>query len=192
MKLIVGLGNPGPQYDNTRHNVGFGVVDELSKRWSVSLATEKFHGWFGVGRAGGDKVCLLKPTTFMNRSGRAVVAAGRFYKLELADLLIVADDFALPLGKLRIRKKGSAGSHNGLQDIIDRLGSNEWCRLRVGIGSPVGVPQVHVLGRFESDEQAVVRASTERAADAIQCWVKRGPNEAMNRYNGDVAPDGSQ
>ncbi len=185
MKLIVGLGNPGAKYDGTRHNVGFDVVDILAQRWGLSMTTEKFHGWFAQGECGGEKVVLLKPTTFMNRSGRAVLAAGRFYKLEAGDLLVITDDHALPLGRLRIRTKGSGGGHNGLGDIIETLGSDEWCRLRIGIGEPFGVPSVYVLSRFTPEEEAVIGPARKRAADATETWITDGAATAMNRFNGD-------
>jgi PTH1 family peptidyl-tRNA hydrolase len=184
VKLIVGLGNPGKDYAGTRHNVGFRVVDLLGQRWNISLAGEKFHAWFGAGEIGGQRVALLKPTTFMNRSGRAVLAAGKFYQLELADLLVVSDDVALDPGRLRIRKQGSAGGHNGLADIIQRIGSDVFCRVRIGIGNAAGaVRSSHVLGRFESDEQALMDSSIARAADAVEAWVSSGPDAAMNRFN---------
>ena len=186
MKLIVGLGNPGPNYVGTRHNVGFDVVDVLASRWSVSLATEKFHGWFGGGEIRGQRVALLKPTTFMNRSGRAVLAAGRFYKLDLENLLVISDDIALPLGRLRMRAGGSGGGHKGLEDVVNRLGSDEWCRLRIGIGEPVGVPSVYVLSRFDEQEEAVVRRAQQRSADAVECWLVDGVDLAMTRFNGDL------
>ena len=185
MKLIVGLGNPGPQYAGTRHNVGFDVVDVLASRWDISLSAEKFHGWFGTGEVRGQRVALLEPTTFMNNSGRAILAAGRFYKLEIEQLLVVSDDLALPLGRLRVRVSGSAGSHKGLQDIIDRLGSEAWCRLRIGIGEPVGDPTVYVLSRFDEAEEAVIQCVRQRAADAVECWVENGPDLTMTRFNAD-------
>ncbi len=189
MKLIVGLGNPGPRYAGTRHNVGFDVVDLLASRWGVGMQSEKFHAWFGLGETGGERVALLKPTTYMNRSGQAVLAAGKFYKLELPDMLVIVDDHALPLGRLRMRKDGSAGSHNGLQDIVDRLGSENWCRLRIGIGESVGDPKDYVLSRFAEPEEAVIRVARARAADAIECWIKNGPDLAMTKFNGDVVSD---
>jgi peptidyl-tRNA hydrolase, PTH1 family len=189
VKLIVGLGNAGPKYVGTRHNVGFDVVDVLAARWSIDLSTEKFHGWFGLGKVGGVSAALFKPTTLMNRSGRAVVAAGRFYKLELSDLLVIVDDIALPPGRIRMRKEGSAGGHNGLQDIVDRLGSDQWCRLRVGIGEPVGVASVYVLSRFTEEEAVLMKRVVARAADAAECWATEGPDLAMTRYNGDVTMD---
>lgn len=189
MKLIVGLGNPGPRYAGTRHNVGFDVVDLLASRWGVGMQSEKFHAWFGLGETGGERVALLKPTTYMNRSGQAVLAAGKFYKLELPDILVIVDDHALPLGRLRMRKDGSAGSHNGLQDIVDRLGSENWCRLRIGIGESVGDPKDYVLSRFEEPEETVMRVARARAADAVECWIKNGPDLAMTKFNGDVVSD---
>ncbi len=189
MKLIVGLGNPGPKYAGTRHNVGFDVVDLLAARWGVGMQSEKFHAWFGSGEFGGSQVALLKPTTYMNRSGQAVLAAGKFYKLELPDLLVIVDDHALPLGRLRMRKDGSAGGHNGLQDIVDRVGSDAWCRLRIGIGGSVGDPKNFVLSRFAESEEMVIRIARMRAADAVECWVGDGPDLTMTRFNGDVVSD---
>jgi PTH1 family peptidyl-tRNA hydrolase len=188
VKLIVGLGNPGPEYAGTRHNVGYDVIDCVASRWDVGLATEKFHGWFGTGQIGGARVALLKPTTYMNRSGRAVLAAGRFYKLELVDLLVVSDDLALPVGRLRMRAGGSAGSHKGLQDILDRLGTDAWCRLRIGIGEAVGSSTQYVLGRFGPEEAVLMEQVARRAADAVACWVEHGAERTMTRFNGDVSP----
>lgn len=184
MKLIVGLGNPGPQYAGTRHNIGFDAVDVLAARCGARLSGERFHGWFEQAELHGSRVGLLKPTTFMNRSGRAVLAAGRFYKIELADLLVITDDFALPLGTLRMRAKGSSGGHNGLQDIVDMLGTDEWCRLRIGVGPAIGDPAAFVLNRFGRDEDPVARAAAERAAEAAACWVANGPERTMTKYNG--------
>lgn len=124
----------------------------------------------------------------MNRSGQAVLAAGRFYKLELPDLLVVVDDLALPVGRIRLRGSGSAGSHNGLQDIIDRLGDDNFARLRVGIGAAVGAPTNYVLGRFDESEKPTVERAVLRSADCVECWVKEGTAMAMNRFNGDVPP----
>lgn len=189
MKLVVGLGNAGAKYAGTRHNVGFDVIDLLATRWSVDLSTEKFHGWFGDARIHGQRVALLKPTTLMNRSGRAVLAAGQFFKLEQADLLVVCDDLALPVGRLRLRAQGSSGGHKGLQDIIDRLGDDEWCRLRIGIGDAIGDPVVYVLQRFTEEDEAIMERSRPRAADAVECWIQNGPAQAMTRFNGDPPDD---
>lgn len=157
----------------------------LAGRWRISLAAEKFHGWFGQGEVGGERVALLKPTTLMNRSGQAVMAAGRFYKLELADLLVIADDLALPVGRLRMRAGGSSGSHKGLQDIIDRVADDEWCRLRIGIGEALGDTAGYVLGRFTEAEQDMMERATQKAADAVQCWIENGPELTMTRFNAD-------
>lgn len=184
MKLIVGLGNPGRKYAGTRHNVGFDVVDRIAARWSVDMTTERFDGQFGLGEIAHERAALLKPLTFMNRSGRSVQAAGRFYKLELSDLLVIVDDHALPLGRLRIRMKGSSGGHNGLQDIVDRLGSMEWCRMRIGVDEPIGDPVSYVLGRFHESEQPVLEAVMDQAVEAAACWVTEGPELAMTRFNG--------
>jgi PTH1 family peptidyl-tRNA hydrolase len=163
--------------------VGFEVADELARRWSISLAAEKFHAWFGAGDFRGVRVGLMKPSTYMNRSGQAVLAAGQFYKIEPSDLMVVVDDHALPLGKLRIRKSGSAGGHNGLDDIITRVGSDAWCRLRMGIGEPVGDRKDYVTGAFGESEKPVMAAAVTRAADAVECWVAEGPDAAMNKFN---------
>ncbi len=183
MKLIVGLGNPGPKYARTRHNIGFRVVDELARRHGMSLTQEKFHAWFDKGTISDQDVVLLKPTTFMNLSGQAVQAAGRFYRAELADLLVISDDHSLPLGRLRLRRGGGAGGHNGLQDIVNRLGDNSFARLRIGIDPPIGSSVSWVLSPFTDDEEAIVSASSSRAADAVECWISHDTEFAMNRFN---------
>ncbi len=183
MKLIVGLGNPGTKYAATRHNVGFRVADLLAARGGIDLPQEKFHAWFGRGTIAGTEVVLMKPTTFMNRSGQAVVAAGRFYQLPPDDLLVISDDTALPLGKLRLRRSGGAGGHNGLQDIIDRLGTEDFARLRIGIDAPVGERVGFVLSRFADPDEKRMTEACERAADAVECWLTQGIDQAMNRYN---------
>ena len=185
MKLIVGLGNPGAKYAGTRHNVGFEVIDVLASRWGVSLRVERFHAWFAVGEHAAEPAVLLKPTTYMNRSGQAVLAAGRFYKLDLEDLLVVTDDLALPLGRLRMRAQGSSGGHNGLQSVVDRLDSDRWSRLRIGIGEARGDPIGYVLTRFDEEEKSVMRRARDFAADAVECWIEHGVDLAMTRYNGD-------
>ena len=153
MKLIVGLGNPGRQYERTRHNLGFMVADLLASRWSISLAI-KGSGAFGRGSIAGQPAGLLKPMTYMNRSGQAVLEVVQFYKLPLSDLLVISDDLDLPVGRVRMRAKGSAGGHKGLGDIIQRLGSDEFARIRIGIGRPDRGDAVdYVLSPFRPDEQ---------------------------------------
>lgn len=184
MKLIVGLGNPGKKYQRNRHNVGFRVVEMLAQRWSLGLDRHKYQARFASGIVGEEKVALLQPQTFMNRSGATVSQAVRFYGTPLCDLMIILDDMALPFGRLRIRPEGSAGGHNGLQDIIDSLGDNGFNRLRVGIGSPAGPEAIgHVLGDFCPDEEGAIADVLPRAADAVACWLTTGIDEAMNRYN---------
>lgn len=160
------------------------MVDRLARRWNSPLTTEKFHAWFGTAEAGGTRVALLKPTTFMNRSGQAVAAAVRFYQLAEPDLLVISDDLALPVGRLRMRAGGSSGSHNGLQSVIDCLGSSSWCRLRIGIGEAVGDPAVYVLSRFTAEEAAEMEGALERAADAVEHWIAHGVDLTMTRFNG--------
>jgi PTH1 family peptidyl-tRNA hydrolase len=184
MKLIVGLGNPGKEYQASRHNIGFSLLDVLADRWSIALTRHKHQGLCGNGLRAGEQVVLLKPQTYMNRSGESVAEAMSFYKATFSELLVVLDDMALPLGKLRLRRDGSAGGHNGLQNIIDRLGGNEFARLRIGIGSAApGTAVAHVLGDFAKNEKSVIAAALGRAAEAVECWLDKGVNEAMNRYN---------
>ena len=184
MKLIVGLGNPGREYEGSRHNVGFQVVERLARMWQIEPNRRRFQGLFGTGSCGPEPVLLLQPQTYMNRSGASVAEAAGFYKLEPADLLVVLDDLALPLGSLRLRPEGSAGGHNGLQDVVERLGNDKFARLRVGIGAARPQDMVgHVLGRFRPDERPVMDEAVEKAAAAVQCWVSQGIGMAMNRYN---------
>jgi PTH1 family peptidyl-tRNA hydrolase len=155
----------------------------LASRWGAPLTNEKFHAWFGRVEIRGEWVVLLKPTTFMNRSGQAVSDAGRFYKLDLPELVVIADDLALPIGRLRMRAGGSSGSHKGLQSVIDRVGSDAWCRLRIGIGAAFGDPADYVLTRFDAREHSVMDQAYRRAADAVECWIENGPELTMTRFN---------
>lgn len=184
MKLIVGLGNPGREYQNTRHNVGFEVIDELARRWRIAVTRERFSGLIGDGRIGEERSLLLKPQTYMNLSGRSVREAMAFHKIDLPDLLVVLDDLALPLGRLRLRPRGSAGGHNGLASVVEQLGGDEFARLRIGIEWVASSRAVdHVLGRFSSQERGQIDTAVVRAADAAECWSKEGVEAAMNRFN---------
>ena len=190
MKLIVGLGTPGRKYENTRHNIGFEVIHELARRFHADPARDRFSGRQSEANFQGERVLLLCPETYMNLSGRSVGEAMSFYKLPLEDLLVVCDDFNLPLGRIRLRPKGSAGGQKGLNDIIKRMGSSEIPRLRLGIGPPPEKWDVadFVLSRFTKSEAETVQDSIRRAADAAEVWQKLGIQESMNQYNSSVGP----
>jgi PTH1 family peptidyl-tRNA hydrolase len=186
MKLIVGLGNPGEEYARTRHNAGFMVVERLAGRQGLggARAKMKFHGATLEGAIAGERCVLLRPMTFMNRSGLAVGEAITFYKLALSDLMVVVDDWALPVGRVRLRTEGSSGGHNGLADIERALSTPGYPRLRVGIDSPGQVPQVdYVLGNFTAGQMAQLDPALDRACDAVEYWITAGIDEAMTRYN---------
>ena len=187
MKLVVGIGNPGVEYDRTRHNVGFDVLDRVARRLAPGeVARARFKGATLEADLDGEKVMLLKPTTFVNRSGEAVGEAVRFYKLDLTDLLVVVDDTALPCGRLRFRPSGGDGGHNGLRNITSHLGGGDWCRLRIGIDSPGSVPlSSYVLGAFRPDQADDIEQGLDRAADATELWLRRGLDAAMNAFNPD-------
>src|SRR5437762_2789568 len=175
MKVVVGLGNPGPKYAGTRHNVGFEVVDYLAKGPGCSAFREKFEAFVAELKEGDETVLLIKPLTFMNLSGRAVRAVLDFYKLPVEQLLVVCDDFNLPLGKLRVRAKGSHGGQNGLRNIQEQLGTDAYARLRLGVGEPTTGDAIdHVLSRFKSGEKAAVVEAIATAAQAVVLWVKSG------------------
>lgn len=185
MKVIVGLGNPGPKYAGTRHNVGFEVIDYLAAAPGCGPFRSKFQAQVAELKEAGEQVLLVKPETFMNLSGRAVRQIVDFYKLPPADLLIVSDDFNLPLGKLRARAKGSHGGQNGLRDIQQQLGTDEYARLRVGVGQPgPGEAVDFVLSRFKPAERKAVEEAVAKAADAALVWVRSGIEACMNRANG--------
>jgi PTH1 family peptidyl-tRNA hydrolase len=189
MKIVVGLGNPGPKYAGTRHNVGFEVIDYLAAAPDCGPFRAKFHSLVSDWKVAGEPVLLVKPDTFMNLSGRAVRAVVDFYKLAPADVLVVSDDFNLPLGKLRARSKGSHGGQNGLRDIQQQLGTDEYPRLRVGVGQPgPGEAVDFVLSRFKPGERKAVEQAVSKAADAVVVWVRQGIEAAMNRANGPDQP----
>jgi len=192
MKLIVGLGNPGREYRDTRHNVGFMVVEEIARRYALSWsqAPSQVPDAFIAKRYGTDPMLLAKPLTYMNLSGSAVAAISRYYDVAVGDLLVVVDEVALPFGKLRARARGSAGGHNGLKSIVERLGTTEFARLRLGVGRGDDRRDLadHVLSIFERSERAELESFVARAADAAEMFVAEGIEKVMNRYNPEAAP----
>lgn len=185
MKLIVGLGNPGREYELTRHNIGFMAIDELAKRWNISLNEQKFKGLFGAGFVNGEKVILLKPLTYMNLSGESIRPLMDYYKIDVEDFVVLYDDLDIPVGKLRLRMKGSAGGHNGVKSTISHLGTQEFQRIRMGIDRPKNGMKVvdYVLGRFTSEEIPDVNHSIEKAADACEEWLNKPFFQIMNTFN---------
>jgi peptidyl-tRNA hydrolase, PTH1 family len=194
LKLVVGLGNPGPEYAETRHNLGFKVIEAIEIALAIEVKKQKFGARLGEGSYKGQRVMLIKPCEFMNRSGQAVATAVGFFKLPLTDLIVVADDFALDTGRIRLRAKGSGGGHNGLGDIIARLGSDEFARCRVGIGHVSSAEAVsYVLGRPSNEDKPLLNDAILRARDAVLCWVEFGADKAMNLFNtGSQQSDGEQ
>ena len=187
MKIVVGLGNPGQKYNQTRHNVGFEVLACLAQRWMVDRPKAKFNAEVAEINLNQEKTILVSPLTFMNLSGKSVRAAIDFYKLPISEVLVICDDINLDVGRLRLRASGSAGGQNGLKDIIRCLGSDQFPRLRVGVGRvPAGWDAADfVLGKFNPEDRSTMDSAVPRAADAVECWVKQGLPEAMNRFNAD-------
>jgi len=184
MKLIVGLGNPGADYAKTRHNAGFMVLERLAHRHGITGAKTRFSAGVLDGQVAGHRCLLIQPMTYMNLSGQTVAEALNFYKLELTDLLIVVDEAALPVSSIRLRATGSAGGHNGLSDIENRLGSQDYPRLRIGVESPTRASRKDfVLGRFTEDQLAELDPALERACDAIESWLNNGIDKAMSLFN---------
>lgn len=186
MKVVVGLGNPGKRYDGTRHNVGFAVVDALASAPAVGRFQDRFDAEVAEWFADATKVLLVKPSTFMNLSGRSVRQTLDFYQVEVSDLLVVCDDINLPLGKLRFRARGTHGGHNGLRDIQSHLGTTEYSRLRIGVDAPEGEGEAvdYVLGRFRPGEKPVIADAVSLAAQGVDMWVRQGIEKCMNEYNG--------
>jgi PTH1 family peptidyl-tRNA hydrolase len=189
MKLVVGLGNPGPKYAGTRHNIGFEVIEYLAAAPGCTPFREKFEAFVSEWKAGDETILLAKPLTFMNLSGRSVRAILDFYKLPVDQLFVVCDDFNLPLGKLRIRAKGSHGGQNGLRNIQEQLGTDGYARLRIGVGQPSPGDAVDfVLSKFKPGERAATQEAVANAAQAVIVWVRSGVEASMNRFNGDADP----
>lgn len=187
MYLIAGLGNPGREYVGTRHNVGFEVVDALCAKYDIKLNKEKFRAVFGDGRIGGEKVIVAKPQTYMNLSGESIRELANWYKIDNEHIIIIYDDISLPVGKLRIREKGSAGGHNGIKNIIYQLNTDVFPRIKVGTGMPQDPGydiKDYVLGHFSKEEIEILIKSAVRAVYAVEEIIKADAKSAMNKYNG--------
>lgn len=185
MKCIVGLGNPGKKYEQTRHNVGFHVIDEMLRRHGWTLSKEKFKGFYTMENINGNKLLLVQPHTFMNLSGECVKPLMEYYRIPIEDLLVIYDDLDLPVGKIRLREKGGHGGHNGIRSMIDQLQVNTFKRIRVGIGRPEGSMAVvdYVLNRFSKEQEEPVEHSVLLAADACEAWLQKDFSEVMNTFN---------
>ena len=189
LRLIVGLGNPGARYARTRHNIGFQLVERLAERWRADWAAEKkFQARVARTERSGRTVLLAEPQTFMNASGETVGAVTAYYRLPLTQLIVAVDDADLPLGEIRLRAGGGSGGHHGLESIEQHLGTNDFARLRLGIGRAEGAREItdHVLGRFDAGEAALMEKVLGRAADQVECWLEAGIEKAMNQFNGVV------
>ncbi len=187
MYLIVGLGNPGKEYTNTRHNVGFEVADALCAKHDIKLNKEKFRAILGEGRIGSERVIVAKPQTYMNLSGESVREIADWYKIDDENIIIIYDDISLPTGFLRIREKGSAGGHNGIKNIIYQLGSDVFPRIKIGVGKPQNPDydmKDYVLGKFSKEETEVLIKTAVRAVSAVEEIISADAKSAMNKYNG--------
>ncbi len=183
MKVIVGLGNPGPRYKDTRHNVGFQTLEELARRHPVQRQESRFDAIIAHLQIKQEKVFLLKPLTYMNLSGKAVRALIAYYKIDLRDIIVIYDDMDLPVGNLRIRSAGGTGGHRGMTSLVENLGTREFARIRIGIGRPPHEAIDWVLGRFSPEEKPLISNAVARAADAVETWIAHGIEKAMNEYN---------
>lgn len=183
MKIIVGLGNPGKEYEQTRHNIGYRVLDCLSLKTKIDIDISDFHGIYGKGKINEEDIILLKPTTFMNLSGQSVQETMHFFKVQPQDLLIIYDDMALFPGQIRLREKGSSGGHKGIQSIIDSLGTNIVKRIRIGIGEPISDPVNYVLGKVSAEDKVITDESIEKATNAVEDYLAHGFHHAMSSFN---------
>lgn len=184
MFLIVGLGNPGKEYEKTRHNLGFDVIDCIGSKYDIQLNRKKFKSICGEGIIDNEKVILMKPQTYMNLSGESLIEAVNFYKIENENIIVIYDDISLEIGRIRLRSQGSAGGHNGIKSIIANLNSDKFNRIKVGAGSPDGGLVSHVLGKFSKEERPKIEEVLVVAADAAEGIVCNGMSQAMNQFNG--------
>ena len=185
MKLIIGLGNPGREYEKTRHNIGFEVIDALGDKWGIAINQAKHKGLYGVGYVNGKKVILLKPMTYMNLSGESIAAVMNYFKVDIENIVVLSDDLDLAVGKIRLRQKGSAGGHNGIKSTISHLGTQEFNRIRIGIGRPQNGMSVinHVLGRFSDMEWAEMQQVIKISENACESFLENPFLQVMNDFN---------
>ena len=183
MYIIAGLGNPGSKYENTRHNMGFKAIDAMASEFGIDVNRAKFKGLIGEGRIGSEKVILLKPQTYMNLSGQSVREIMNFYKIPEENLIVIYDDFDLPIGSIRVRKSGGPGTHNGMKSVVQELGSRKFPRVRVGIGSSDGSTIQFVIGKVGKDEQQILNEAAKAAASAAADIIRIGIENAMNIHN---------
>ncbi|PJI08782.1 MULTISPECIES: aminoacyl-tRNA hydrolase [Clostridium] len=184
MFLIVGLGNPGQKYEHTRHNTGFDAIEKIADRYDIKIDKKKFKGLYGSGIINGEKVILLKPYTYMNLSGESVQEAANFYKMKNENIIVIYDDISLDVGKIRMRGKGSAGGHNGIKNIILNLSSDEFPRIKIGVGNPIGNLVDYVLGRFKDNDRVIIEKVFDVVTEAVSSIVADGLESAMNKFNG--------
>ncbi|RLJ81300.1 aminoacyl-tRNA hydrolase [Planococcus citreus] len=186
MKMIIGLGNPGKPYEETRHNIGFHVIDRLAKEWNASLTQSKFKGMYSVVHRPEGKVMLVKPLTYMNLSGECIGPLMDYYNVDMEDIVVIYDDLDLPAGQLRLRQKGSAGGHNGIKSLIQHLGTQQFNRMRIGISRPPAGMKVpdYVLAKFNAEEKPLMQEAVGKSADACNYWLSKPFIEVMNEYNG--------
>lgn len=183
MFLLVGLGNPGKEYEKTRHNIGFEAIDKISYEYNIPMKRERFKGVFGEGHISNEKVMLLKPTTYMNLSGESLREIINYYNIPIGNVIVIYDDVDLEVGRLRIRTKGSAGGHNGIKSIIHNLNSEEFIRVRIGVGKPERDMVSHVLGKFPKEKQKNIEEVLNIIPELAYTMISQGPQEAMNKYN---------
>ncbi len=185
MYLIVGLGNPEKDYENTRHNMGFNVINKIAKNCDIKLSQFKFKGEYGKGIIEGEKVILLKPQTYMNLSGESIIQFKNFYKIDNEKIIVIYDDIDTPLGKIRIRKKGGPGTHNGMKSVVHYLSTDEFNRVRIGVGSPKPSEDIieYVIGKIPQEEIKILDESAEKGANAVIEIIKSGVDIAMNKFN---------
>ena len=189
MYIVVGLGNPGDKYEKTRHNVGFNVIDLLAKEYSIDVSKLKHKALIGEGRVGTEKVILVKPMTYMNLSGESVVDICNYYNVDLENVIVIYDDIDLDVGKIRIRKKGGPGTHNGMKSVVHEILSDEFIRIRVGIGSPNDKSEMieYVIGKLEDEEYNKLTMGIDKAEEAVVEILKNGIDKSMNKFNGENA-----